>query len=71
MTQINQRENLCVSPTRSNVGEPVRDSIYVRTEAPNSELLKSETPGTQDRLITAINISEYEEKSENHSSLAI
>lgn len=53
------------------MGEPVRDGVYVITEALNSHLLKSEIPGTQERFITTVNASEHKEKSENHSSLAI
>lgn len=60
-----------MSLTRSNAGGPIRDSVYVRTEALKSELLKSETLGRCDRFFTIVNISKYKEKSEKRPSVAI
>lgn len=55
----------------SNVGEPVGDRVYVTTEVPNSDLLKSEMLSTQGRSIAAVNISEGKDRSERRSHLVI
>lgn len=60
-----------MSPTCSNVGGPIRDSVYVITETLKSQLLKSQTFGREDRFIAIVNISKDKEKSENYPNLVI
>lgn len=60
-----------MSATCSNVGGPIRDSVYVITEALKSQLLKSQILGREERFIAIVNIPEDKEKSENYPNLVI